>query len=41
MAVEYTKLGGGESNLPSPIAFDHAKILSDYFRFKKTGKRPL
>jgi 8-oxo-dGTP diphosphatase len=31
----------GEGDLPSPIAFDHAAILSDYFRFKKTGKRPL
>ncbi len=31
----------GERNLPSPIAFDHAKILSDYFTWKKTGRRPL
>jgi ADP-ribose pyrophosphatase YjhB (NUDIX family) len=31
----------GEDDLPSPIAFDHAKILSDYFRFRRTGKRPL
>jgi 8-oxo-dGTP diphosphatase len=31
----------GEADLPSPIAFDHAKVLADYFRFKKTGKRPL
>lgn len=30
-----------EADLPSPIAFDHAKILSDYFLFKKTGKGPL
>ena len=30
-----------EADLPSPLAFDHAMILSDYFRFKKTGKRPL
>ncbi len=30
----------GEEDLPSPIAFDHAKILTDYFRFKRTGKRP-
>ncbi len=30
-----------EGNLPCPIAFDHAKILSDYFRFRKTGERPL
>lgn len=27
--------------LPSPIAFDHGRILSDYFRFRKTGVRPL
>lgn len=26
-----------EHNLPSPIVFDHAKILSDYFRWKKEG----
>jgi len=31
----------GERNLPAPLAFDHAKILADYFRFRKTGKRPL
>jgi ADP-ribose pyrophosphatase YjhB (NUDIX family) len=31
----------GEADLPSPIAFDHAEILADYFRFKRTGKRPL
>lgn len=31
----------GERNLPSPLAFDHAQILADYFRFKKTGDRPL
>jgi 8-oxo-dGTP diphosphatase len=31
----------GEGDLPSPIAFDHAKILSDYFMYKKTGRRPL
>ena len=30
-----------ESDLPSPLAFDHARILADYFRFKKTGERPL
>src|ERR1700752_417845 len=30
----------GESNLPSPLAFDHAKILQDYFVYKRTGKRP-
>ncbi|MBI5810956.1 MAG: NUDIX hydrolase [Deltaproteobacteria bacterium] len=26
-----------EKNLPSPLAFDHAKILSDYFRWKREG----
>jgi len=31
----------GEKKLPSPLAFDHAKILSDYFTWKKTGRRPL
>ncbi len=29
-----------EHNLPQ-LAFDHAKILSDYFAFKATGKLPL
>jgi len=31
----------GEADLPSPIAFDHAKILEDYFRYKRTGEKPL
>jgi len=31
----------GEGDLPSPLAFDHAKILSDYFRYKKSGEKPL
>lgn len=26
-----------EKTLPSPIAFDHGRILSDYFRWKKEG----
>ena len=26
--------------LPAPIAFDHAQILADYFRYKRTGVRP-
>jgi 8-oxo-dGTP diphosphatase len=30
-----------ERDLPSPLAFDHAQILADYFRFRKTGRRPL
>jgi 8-oxo-dGTP diphosphatase len=29
-----------EEDLPSPIAFDHAQILRDYFTYKRTGKRP-
>lgn len=29
-----------EDNLPEDIAFDHRKILSHYFRYKRTGKRP-
>ena len=30
-----------EGDLPSPLAFDHAKILADYFRYKSTGEKPL
>ncbi len=30
-----------EDGLPSPITFDHARILADYFRYKKTGVRPM
>lgn len=26
-----------EKTLPSPIAFDHAKILADYFRWRREG----
>lgn len=26
--------------LPSPLVFDHAQILSDYLRYRQTGKRP-
>ena len=29
-----------ESNLPA-LVFDHARILRDYFAFKRTGKRPV
>ena len=29
-----------EKDLPSPLVFDHAVILEEYFRYKKTGKRP-
>jgi 8-oxo-dGTP diphosphatase len=27
--------------LPSPLAFDHARVLADYRRFRATGERPL
>lgn len=29
-----------EHALPSSLAFDHAKILQDYFTYKRTGRRP-
>ena len=29
-----------ETTLPSPIVFDHAQILRDYFCYKKRGERP-
>ena len=29
-----------EDDLPGPIVFDHARILREYFIFKKTGRRP-
>jgi 8-oxo-dGTP diphosphatase len=29
-----------QTQLPSPIVFDHGQILADYFRFKQTGERP-
>jgi len=29
-----------KENLPSPLVFDHARILRDYFRYKETGERP-
>ena len=29
-----------EGQLPSPIVFDHLRILSDYFIYKATGRRP-
>jgi len=31
----------GQRSLPAPLAFDHAEILADYFRFRRTGRRPL
>jgi len=27
-------------SLPTPLAFDHGKILKDYFEYKRTGRRP-
>ncbi len=27
-------------DLPTPIAFDHATILADYFAYRTTGRRP-
>jgi len=29
-----------EEGLPTPLVFDHAEILRDYFVFRKTGLRP-
>ena len=29
-----------ESDLPSPLAFDHEKVLRDYFHYKKSGEIP-
>jgi 8-oxo-dGTP diphosphatase len=29
-----------ETEIPSPLVFDHARILRDYFHYKKTGERP-
>jgi 8-oxo-dGTP diphosphatase len=29
-----------EGNLPTPLAFDHATILRDYFTYKRTRRRP-
>ena len=26
--------------LPNPLAFDHARVLADYRRFRETGERP-
>ena len=30
----------GADDLPAPLAFDHAQILADYFRYRRTGVRP-
>jgi 8-oxo-dGTP diphosphatase len=29
-----------EKEIPNPVVFDHARILREYFRYKKTGQRP-
>ncbi len=29
-----------EDALPTPLVFDHARIVDDYFRFRRTGERP-
>lgn len=29
-----------EQHLPAPLVFDHARILADYFRYRRTGERP-
>ncbi len=29
-----------KATLPEPLAFDHARILADYFRYRRTGERP-
>jgi len=29
-----------EATLPSPLAFDHAQVLDDYFHYRKTGCKP-
>ncbi len=28
-------------SLPAPIAFDHGRILADYFSYRRTGRRPV
>ncbi len=29
-----------EGALPAPLAFDHGRILADYFTYRRTGRRP-
>jgi 8-oxo-dGTP diphosphatase len=29
-----------EQNLPADLAFDHGRILADYFAYRRTGRRP-
>jgi 8-oxo-dGTP diphosphatase len=30
----------GEDEIPPNLAFDHGRILDDYFEFRRSGKRP-
>ena len=30
----------GQNEIPTPLVFDHSRILRDYFTYKKTGQRP-
>lgn len=30
----------GESDLPAELAFDHRRILAEYFAYRRTGRRP-
>jgi 8-oxo-dGTP diphosphatase len=29
-----------ETEIPHPVVFDHARILREYFHYKRTGERP-
>jgi 8-oxo-dGTP diphosphatase len=29
-----------DNEIPSPVAFDHGRILREYFHYKRTGERP-
>ena len=29
-----------EAGLPAPLAFDHGRVLDDYFAYRRTGSRP-
>jgi 8-oxo-dGTP diphosphatase len=29
-----------ETEIPNPVVFDHARILQEYFHYKRTGQRP-
>jgi 8-oxo-dGTP diphosphatase len=30
----------GENEIPSPLVFDHRRIVREYFYYKRTGQRP-